>query len=354
MPAASKDQIASFSDALAQSEAKKRHLLLGNGFSMAWKSSSFSYGSLRKKADLGALSCDGDALFRALDTNDFEIVIEGLKAIQKLLPLYDPASPVQEQVAADASLIRDALATALAANHPDNVGVITGSEYGAARLFLSNFDCVYSVNYDLLLYWSTLQDTDDLLVVGDDGFRADPDDQEADWVTWDNIGSRRSQDVHYLHGALHLFDAGDRLKKLTWARTSVPLLNQIRDALERGEYPLVVTEGSSAEKLTKIDHSAYLSGSYRSFGNIGGDLFIHGHRLGKSDEHIADGIIRSKLARIFVGLHGNPESSRNRQLRQRAQQLVDRRHVGTRGKKPLSIAFYDSASAEVWGTAGRL
>jgi Domain of unknown function (DUF4917) len=346
-------QFLTFAQALKRSDANKRHLLLGNGFSIAWKSSAFSYGSLRDKADLSAMSCDGDELFRVLGTNDFEQVIEGLKAVEKILPGYDPDSGIGGRIASDADVIREALATALAAKHPDNVGVVSTAQYGAARSFLRHFDRVYSVNYDLLLYWCTLQETDELEVVGDDGFRADPDDPDAEWVTWDNIGSRSTQDVHYLHGALHLFDAGDRLKKLTWIRTSVPLLDQIRFALDRGEYPLVVTEGSSAEKLARLDHSAYLSGSYRSFGNIGGDLFIHGHSLSANDEHILEAIVRSKVSRIFVSLHGNPESQRNRGLRRRAQQLVDKRSNRSRGKKSLALAFYDSGSARVWGERKR-
>jgi hypothetical protein len=345
-----KQQLPTFQDALAQSVKGKKSLLLGNGFSMAWKSSAFSYGSLRKKADLSGLSCDGKELFDALDTNDFEVVIERLGAMDRLLGVYDPRSTLTTRVAKDASVIRDALAKALAANHPDNVSSIPDHQYVASRKFLKPFDCIYSVNYDLLLYWSTLQTgVDSLKVAGDDGFRSDPDDPDAEWVTWDNIGTRRSQTVHYLHGALHLFDAGDRLKKLTWIRTSVPLLDQIRKALRQSSYPLVVTEGSSAQKIAKIEHSAYLSGSYRSLGNIGGHLLAFGHGFGQNDEHILEAIVRSNVLRLSVSLHGNPSSKRNQQLQRRAKQLAELRHIRTDGKKPLDIDFYDAASAATWG-----
>jgi hypothetical protein len=267
-----------------------------------------------------------------------------------LLGVYAPKSPLVKKVTGDASVIRDALASALAASHPDNVASIPDHQYVASRAFLKPFDCVYSVNYDLLLYWSTLQTgVDTLAVAGDDGFRADPDDPDAEWVTWDNIGTRRSQTVHYLHGALHLFDAGDRLKKLTWIRTSVPLIDQIRTALGRGDYPLVVTEGSSVQKLAKIDHSAYLSGSYRSFGNIGGHLFIYGHGLAQNDAHILEAIVRSKVSRLSVSLYGDPRIKRNQQLQRRAQQLADRRDVSTNVKRPLAVDFFDAESAAPWG-----
>lgn len=339
-----------FQEALSQKVKGKKSLLLGNGFSMAWKASAFSYGSLRKKADLSGLSCDGKMLFDALETNDFEIVIERLEAMDRLLSVYDPRSSLSTKVANDASIIRDALAKALAVNHPDNVSSIPDQQYVASREFLKHFACIYSVNYDLLLYWSTLQTgVDSLRIAGNDGFGSDPDEPEADWVTWDNIATRRYQTVHYLHGALHLFDAGDRLKKLTWIRTSIPLLNQIRKALDEGHYPLVVTEGSSAQKVAKIEHSAYLSGSYRSLGNIGGHLIVFGHGLGQNDDHILEAIVRSNVLRLSVSMHGNPESQRNQQLQQRARQLADRRHIKSDGKKPLAVDFFDAASASPWG-----
>lgn len=340
----------SFSDVLSKEVSGKKHLLLGNGFSIAWKASAFSYVSLRKKANLTPLSCDGDQLFKALETSDFEVVIDRLVAMDRLLRIYDPKSPVIEKAALDASVIRDALANALAASHPHDVASLPNDQYAASRCFLSPFDCVYSVNYDLLLYWSTLQiEVDDLHVVGDDGFRADRDDPDAKWVTWDNIGTRRSQNVHYLHGALHLFDAGDRLKKLTWKRTSVPLIDQIRASLSRNEYPLVVTEGSSAQKVARIEHSAYLSGSYRSFGNIGGHLVVFGHGLAANDEHILDAIVRSKVTQLSVSVFGDPHLKRNQALKARAGQLADRRHIATGGKRKLSVDFFDAESAAPWG-----
>jgi hypothetical protein len=156
-------QLPTFQKSLAQQVNGKKSLLLGNGFSMAWKASAFSYVSLRKKADLSALSCDGKLLFDALETNDFEIVIERLEAMDRLLAVYDPRSSLSTQVAKDASIIRDALAKALAVNHPDNVSSIPDQQYAASREFLKHFACIYSVNYDLLLYWSTLQTAVDSL-----------------------------------------------------------------------------------------------------------------------------------------------------------------------------------------------
>jgi Domain of unknown function (DUF4917) len=59
-------------------QAAKRHLLLGNGFSIALKPDIFSYGSLYENADFTAAP-HIPRLFEALGTTDFEIVIRHLQ-----------------------------------------------------------------------------------------------------------------------------------------------------------------------------------------------------------------------------------------------------------------------------------
>ena len=122
-----------------------------------------------------------------------------------------------------------------------------------------------------------------------------------DTVVWDNGGT--SQSVHYLHGALHLFDAGNELQKFTWTKTGIKLLDQIRGALNAGLLPLFVAEGTSNDKLTKINHSGYLSRARRSFANIGGSLFIHGHSLSDNDDHIIGLIPETKVNKLFDQPH---------------------------------------------------
>jgi hypothetical protein len=62
------------------------------------------------------------------------------------------------------------------------------------------------VNYDLLLYWALMQREMPPSIDFDDGFR-EPDDGPAEYVTWD-VQKTGEQNVFYLHGGLHIFDAG--------------------------------------------------------------------------------------------------------------------------------------------------
>lgn len=349
-------EIQTFSEALATAQPDP-FVLLGNGFSIAWNSESFSYGSLMEKADFGQLSCDAKDLFDSLETSDFEVVIERLQAADTIVRLYDESSRIALQAASDAAALRDVLAKALAQNHPQTVGSVRDEEYQSARDFLGHFSSIYSLNYDLLLYWTAMQDADTFAdVPKDDGFRSDPDNPDAEWVTWD-AANARSQSVHYLHGALHLFDAGDRLKKLTWKRTGLSLVDQIREELEDGSYPLVVTEGTSSAKKEKILHSGYLTKAFRSFANKEKDLFVYGHRLAENDKHILDAIVRSKVERLWVSVYGSPDSRTNQELFARVESLEERRLEYVEVRDPrrrkgraLEVRFYDAESAQVWRT----
>src|SRR5688500_9430879 len=113
----------------------------------------------------------------------------------------------------------------------------------------------------------------------DDGFRKPGDDPIADYVSWDPDNSK-NQTVRYLHGALHLYDTGSEMKKFTWIDTQIPLIEQIRAALQQGSYPVFVSERTSNEKVERIRHNDYLCKMYRAFTELKGSLIVFGHSLG--------------------------------------------------------------------------
>lgn len=348
-------QIISFEEALAASEKVNgsRHLLLGNGFSIACRKDSFAYGKLFDEADFGALTIAAGPLFALFGTTDFERVIEALRVSAAVLELYeDGGEEAIEALRLDADALKEALAEVLARKHPDNVGSIEIEEYASAKRFLTNFDGgIYTVNYDLLLYWTLLQDGEPK-IRSDDGFRSDPDEEEAEWVVWDGYEGY-AQRVFYLHGGLHLYDAGSQLRKITWSRTGIPLIDQIREALSQDIYPHVVTEGSSQQKLARIEHSPYLHRGLKSLNTCGGSLFVYGHSLAENDEHIVARIENSKIESLFVSLHGDCDSAKNRAIRHRAKLMIERRVLHEepkreRYRKPLEVTFYDADSAAIW------
>jgi hypothetical protein len=334
-----------FEDALKKAPGK-RHALLGNGFSRALKDDIFAYDALFKRADFSGLSPSARKAFDVLRTTDFEVVMRALRDSAALASLYAASHPdVAKMMAQDAEGLRDLLAETIAKNHPDRPYDIDDEAYKKCRQFLSHFNGnIFSLNYDLLLYWTLMQtELAPPTLDADDGFRQ-PEDGPAEYVVWDPSDAFQ-QNIFYLHGALHLFDAGATLQKMTYSNTGEPLVEQIRRALNKGFFPAIVSEGTSAEKVTKIMHSAYLGRGLRSFGNVTGSLFTFGFAMSENDEHWLKRIGKGKIGLLAVGLYGDPDSDANAAIRHRAESLRATR----RGRNGLDVVFYDAKSAAVWG-----
>ena len=248
--------ILSFQAALDDSRRlERKHLLLGNGFSIACKADIFQYGRLFERADFQALSVGARAAFDTFSTQDFERIIKSLRDTRAVLRGYGGVdAALMERLEHDASGLREVLLQTIAGSHPARPSDVTDAEYESCRRFLASFERIYTLNYDLLMYWAQMHEPSDIQLTHDDGFRKPEDEADAPYVTWDSSGSD-SQSTFYLHGGLHIVDTGTEIQKLTWANTGVALIDQIQAALNTDNYPLFVSEGTAREKLTRIKHS---------------------------------------------------------------------------------------------------
>ena len=356
-------RVISFADAVADSEQfTKRHLLLGNGFSIGCRAQIFHYASLYAQADFSAVPEVQDG-FQALGTQDFEVVIRALESASKLLPLYDPDNTDGlAKMLSHAEALKDVLVSTIAENHPGLPHDILDAEFWACRRFLSHFlsgdraGHVFSLNYDLLLYWSIMhdevpEDGQAINLLKNDSFGNDEDDPDADYVVWQGEAAAHTANIHFLHGALHLFDAGSELQKYTWVRRGEPLINQSRAAIDQGKFPLFVAEGTSEQKKAKIRHNAYLYQCFKVLTSNAGTsthcFFIFGHSLAENDDHILKRLGRGKFRRLYISLYGDPDSASNRQIIAKAQTLATLRHE----RFPLEVVFFDAESANVWGAS---
>lgn len=347
-----------FADAIRDSEKySKRHLLLGNGFSIACRADIFHYGSLFAQADFGACP-EVLAVFDALQTQDFEATIRALENAARILPAYVPhGANAVATMQAHAAALKEILVETIAGNHPNIPSDIPDQQFWACRRFLAHFLAadgqVFTLNYDLLLYWTLMHDDmpfgNPIELAINDGFGNDEDEPDADYVVWQGETGAHSARVHFLHGALHLFDSGKELKKYTWIRKGVRLIEQARQAIAMNAYPLFVAEGTSTQKKTKIRHNAYLYQGFKQFtANVQQGqhcFFIFGHSLAENDDHILNRMGRGHFKKLYVGIYGDADSEANRQIMARANALAEMRTP----RWPLEIAFYDAASAHVWG-----
>lgn len=343
------DTVMSYGDALAWvSEVTPRHALLGNGFSMALDPERFSYGALATKAvDEGLLPELAVVLMRAIGSADFEATMKALQSTVLVLRALN-ASELRDTIDVlnqTEGAVKDALAHSIAGLHPDRPYDIDASQYRSVRRFLRSFRRIYSVNYDLLLYWALMQEVEDQPTphpsrAHDDGFR-DPG-RATETVIWD-VYDPFSQTVYYLHGALHLFEGEGGLHKITWIRTDEALIDQVRAQLAENRFPLYVAESESLQKLTRINQSGYLARGLRSLASIHGGLVVYGHSLAPNDDHIFEAVARSKVQRMAISIYGDAGSDTNQTIMERAKALVRNREGSD-----LEIVFYDAGSVQLW------
>jgi len=329
---------------------KNRHLLLGNGFSISLRPNIFSYTSLFAHSELSDRP-DIQQVFAALETEDFELVIRFLVDAARLLKAYAPSEKALiSSLIADAAYLKNVLVAAIAKRHPDRPHDISEQQYIAVREFLEPFAHIYTLNYDVILYWALMQDEiDDIALRPGDGFRHPEDAPDEPYVSWQEA---HKSTVHYVHGALHLFDTGNELVKYTWSKTNIPIIEQIRDALTEDKYPLFVAEGTSSSKMNKIMHNAYLHKCLRSLDSCAkpanAAFVVFGHSLADNDWHVLRILARGKFPHLYVSLYGDQDSPENQALIENAQKLAIQR-AAKHPYHPLHITFFDAASAHVWG-----
>lgn len=338
-------RVLAFDEALQRDDAHSgsRSVLLGNGFSRAF-SDDFNYRRLWDVAPMTTLAVDKDDLFDEVESDDFEVVINTLRRTASLVSLYEPHRKVlRDRLRSDAMVVKRGLTDAISEIHPESAWSVPDDEYQRARRFLINFSDIYTLNYDLLLYWTVLQELPPRRVVKRDGFNR----QGGGPLLWRRPNSPSMQRIFYLHGAFHLFVHDRRVHKLSRSG-QVNLIDQLRGEITSGHYPLVVTEGSTDDKLARIARSAYLTYCHERFSEAEGSLFVHGMALSQNDEHILAHLTSRacQIDALYVSVHGPPSSSHRNTVMRRARELVDLRREN--GGRRLSLHFYRSASVRVW------
>jgi hypothetical protein len=317
--------IISFQQAIEATKAQDRAVLLGNGFSIEH----FSYKNLLDKSGLADGSPQRD-LFKALDTYDFEHVIRSLEDAALVENSYRDKTK-HDLFLKDAQLIREALVKSIHATHPKNRNEIS-TKIAPALKFLKNFGQIFTFNYDLLLYWVLLENTDEFR----DGFGLG---EEKDGF----LGPFKPDaycNVYNLHGGLHLFldEAREVHKRIASGDT---IITAITESIIKRKLPIYVAEGSSLKKLGKINSIPYLKHSFDIFSRSKGIIFIYGHSADPNDAHIYDAIFRSRVEHLYFCIH-QPTTD----VAKIAGELS---RYKAKNESGIDFTFVDSVSAHVWG-----
>jgi hypothetical protein len=300
-------------------------LLIGNGFSIKH----FSYKTLLEKSGLDA---DGPlrALFTSLNTVDFEVVIRALEDAALVERTYNKLKRA-DVLQADADKLRRALVHAIRKVHPVNRADVEDVIPACAE-FLRTFSTIFTLNYDLLLYWVILEDTRAFT----DGFGLG---EERDGF----LGPFKRGaycNIYNLHGGLHLFrTASDEVEKRLMGQSGV--IDAIADVITRDKrLPVYVAEGTSIGKLAHIYSLPHLRQCYEVLCKSSGPFFVYGHSASDNDAHIYDALFRSDVSHLYFCVH-KPTCD----IQTVAGEIA---RYKERNESDIEITFVDSETAPVW------
>ncbi|TGW44471.1 DUF4917 family protein, partial [Escherichia coli] len=191
---------------------------------------------------------------------------------------------------------------------------------------------LFTLNYDLLMYWArNKKNLDPLTFDTDDGFRSGR--------TWQRYNT--DQNVFFLHGALHLYEQGSSIKKHANGDNGNTIIEQVQMNLDEGAFPLFVSEPTSEKKKERILHNPYLNFCYSALRKLKGTLFIYGHSMDENDRHIFDQIRESKVTKVFVSIYGNENDENNKKAKANAQRFLS--------KEGCSVDFFIAETTPIWG-----
>ena len=349
------DKLQSYQDVIQSLEKKGRqkHLLFGNGFSMAYDRNIFSYNALSN-----FIETTGDplikSLFQKLNTKNFELIMQQLDNFCEIVEIFSDDKTLVPKIKAVSEKLKNSLIDAVKELHPEHVFKVPEEKSQACIQFLQEYlnknGLVFSTNYDLLLYWVLMRNGADNAIDGFgrdletdlvDGHYVEPDDLEYSELRWGKY--KEEQTVYYLHGTLPIFDTGINIVKAQYDEEHY-LLQNVKDRIDKKEYPIFVTAGNGKEKLTHIMHNKYLSFCYDQLCNIEGSLVTFGFNFGEYDTHIIDAInvaakmgrkIPDKLWSVYIGVYSD----------ENLKHIIE-----IKDKFKCKVTPYNARTANIWGT----
>lgn len=348
------DKLQSYDEVITYLNQKKRkkHLLFGNGFSMAYDNAIFSYNALSKFIEDTGEPIIKD-LFNRLNTKNFELIMQQLDNFCEIADVFTNDKSLVTKIKAVSEKLKNSLIDAVQKLHPEHVFKVPEEKSQSCLRFLQEYiskeGFIFSTNYDLLPYWVLMRNNAKNAIDGfgriletdlDEGF-IPPEEWEYSELRWGKY--KDEQNIYYVHGALPIFDTGTTIEKVQYD-TQHYLLQNISERIDRKEYPIFVTAGDGKEKLTHIMHNKYLSFCYDQLCNIDGSLVTFGFNFGDYDTHIIDAVnqaakngraSKQKLRSIYIGVFSDN----------------DLKHIQSiKGKFKCKVNLYNARTANIWNS----
>lgn len=328
------------------------HLILGNGFSMGFDDDAFNWTTLKDNVHEALQSdqsfssqrlseyfdqCEDDNLENLLVK--LEMAIETIPELSKgILSFENPDKTVKLLTDVKIDLYAKFI-DSFVTKHP--LGWSNDGKEGLISNCTSNlireceaqnangdvekvkkpmFDNIFTLNYDLILYWVIQQCNDPSLNIYEDGFcnlwnEHDAMNDEfiknnsANFRVWHPFWRNSNPNTFYLHGAAHIFGYKGNCFKLVNTGDS-KLKNEIASLIDylkkepRNFKPSYVLEGSDGFKLKAIYDSVYLIDAYDRLKNLAGNVIVYGACIADNDEHVWKRIFKPDAKKhIYIGVH---------------------------------------------------
>lgn len=319
----------------------EKNIILGNGFGIAYDhafgESNFSWNTLSELCEI-----DTESPLYALikDSNfDFELAHQKLNGACEVLAKYRDNDSLIEKYFGEIQSLREQLIIAVTKSHPASFATLEESRKDEVkksvtncRNFISKFDNVFSLNYDLLLYWVRCYEGDYLGVDSFSNINGDLLFSETD-----------DANIFFPHGALFLTRHGISAEK-TRNNNFCPILERTINKIRFGTFPMCISEGTGAQKKKAISNNEYLSFCYNMIMRSGGTFFTFGCSfMDGKDDHIIEAMLRSPAERIVVGEY-NPTEETYHRLSHAFASVQNKQ--GARTPKKVQIA--DTSNVCVW------
>jgi len=314
---------------------KRATLILGNGFSIGIHDK-FKYDSLwdeaKKEPTCGEtreyLTEDLCSLAAKLQTGtNFELLLRQLYTAKIVNEKFELET---EKIEKNYVALRTALINTIKEIHCEYSAVEDDLKTRIA--FLKQFNTVFSLSYDLLVYWiinlnnrieddffkeakpvyydkqKTLKDC-----WGENGFSYD--NWELYRICYEKPKEKSRTLVFFPHGALHLVQTETGVVEKVIRTEDSCLLTQITNTWlnnEKKRHPLCVAEGDHNEKLRAIQSNAYLNTVYQQILpksiNNNRKLVIFGWAMSEFDQHLIKKIASCGPEEIAIGIHHQIEN----------------------------------------------
>jgi len=320
-------------------EADKKTIIIGNGFGLAFDRAfgkkCFSWNSLLDLCDIE----EGTPLYDLMAEcgYDFELAHQKLNNALEVLKKYNEPQDRIDYYQAQVETLREQLVVAVSVSHPDSFSNATRKDEDKirnCRRFLRKFNEIYSLNYDLLLYWVRCHWGPYL---GLDSF--------CNSSEHDDLVFRADDSSNFLfpHGALFLNRDGISATKVRSSKYN-PILAVVESNIQNGIFPMVVSEGTGSQKETVIRGNEYLTYCFERLQQTEGTVFTFGCSfMDQKDEHIIKQLLRSPAEKIVVGEYA-PDRAKAIRLLNEFEQVQKKK--GGRRRVPVYIA--DTSGVNVW------